>query len=82
MSQRMSRLHMRLAPTLALLRRKCSLVPRVRVREFKTPSPARGGRLGWGRNRKPVTPDLALTLTFPCLRGRECERVRMDEVIR
>ena len=33
MSQRMSRIHMQLAPTLALLRFKCSLVPRKRRRE-------------------------------------------------
>ena len=82
MNQRMSRLHMQLAPTLALLRFKCSLVPRKRGRESKTPSPARGGRLGWGRNRTHVTPDFAPTLALPRTRRREWEGVRADEVIR
>ena len=42
MSQRMSRLHRQLAPTLALLRFKCSLVPRKRGRESKTALPVSG----------------------------------------
>ena len=73
---------MQLAPTLALLRFKCSLVPRKRGRETKTPSSARGGRLGWGRNRTPVTPGFAPTLALPRKGRRAWEGVRADEVIR
>ena len=83
MSRMTSRLRMQLAPTLALLRFKCSLVPRKRGRESRTPSPACGGRLGWGRNRAHATLDFTSTLTLTQLWwGREWEVVRADEVIR
>ena len=51
-------------------------------RESRTPSPACGGRMGWGRNRTHVTPDFASTLALPRKRRREWEGVRADEVIR
>ena len=82
MSQKPSLLHMQLAPTLALLRFKCSLVPRKRGRETKTPSSASGGRLGWGRNRTHVTPDFAPTLALPRKRRRKWKGVRAEEEIR
>ncbi len=81
MSQRMSLFRIQFAPTLALLRFKCSLVPRKQGKEFLMPFPACGGRLGWGRNRAHVTPDFASTLTPTHLPGRE-ELVRAYEVIR
>ena len=51
-------------------------------RESRTPSSARGGRLGWGRNRTHVTPDFAPTLALPRKRRRKWKGVRADEVIR
>ena len=63
-------------------RRVDDALPRKWGRASRTPSPACGGRLGWGRNRAHVTWEFAPTPTLTHLWGREWGLVRADKVIR